>query len=312
MMPARESAGGRCIIFNPAAGRGRARQQIHRLQSQRGPNDEFLASTGPGHAEELAFQAAQGHFTNIIAAGGDGTVHEVANGILRAGNDTVAFAPWPIGSANDYAFALGLPNDWPLRPNLSLQRRRVDAGRLVTGQITRYFVNGVGLGFNAAVTAESRRISRLRGVALYGLAFLMAVLRRYDFVNLAVTIDNREFAQSTLALTIDLGPREGGFLVTPRARLNDGWFDLVQAGPIRRYRAMVLLPKLISGRLPTNDPLIQLHRGRRIVIRSADSLPIHLDGELIEPPAAEQDIMVELLPAAMTVLATPETPYLVS
>lgn len=312
-MSDKRPAGKWCIIYNPTAGRGRAQRSITRLKKLHRVGDSFRATTRSGQAEELAYQAAQGEYEVIVAAGGDGTVHEVANGILRSGNNTVVFAPWPIGSANDYAFALGLTPDWPMRPDLPLQSRRVDAGLLKVGAKSRFFVNGIGIGFNAGVTAESRRIPYLRGMALYGLAFLMAVVRRYRFLELDITIDSEKLLQKTLALTINIGPREGGFLVTPGAHLDDGMFDIVRAGPIQRLEALSLLPKLIQGHLPTNHPALQQRRGRRISIRSPIPLPIHLDGELVDcPPVVPCEVAIDLLPSALTVLAAPTPAYFVS
>lgn len=300
----------RCIIYNPTAGRGLARRRIARLQQLRRPGDDFQATSAPGAAEELAHRAVQQGYDIILAAGGDGTVHEAANGVLRSDHSTVAFAPWPIGSANDYAFALGLPTDWPLRSDVDVQRRKVDAGEIRVGNRCRFFVNGMGLGFNAAVTLESRTIPRLRGLALYGLAFLKAVARRYRYFDLKTSIDEATVQQSTLALTINLGPREGGFLVTPQARLDDGYFDIVQAGPISRWQALLMLPRLANGSLPNDNPAIRQCHGRDISIRCPEPVPIHLDGELFDHTGG--DINIRLLPKVLTVLTTSQSRYLVS
>src|SRR3954470_22802713 len=105
---------GACVIYNPAAGRGLARRLIERLR-RRGAAYDFRPTAAPGHGGELAERAvADGHGT-VIAAGGDGTVHEVANGLLRSGRREVVFGVWPIGSANDYAYALGVDRTWPFR-----------------------------------------------------------------------------------------------------------------------------------------------------------------------------------------------------
>lgn len=300
----------RCIIFNPAAGRGLARRRIARLQQLHRPGDDFQATSAPGAAEELALRAVQQGFDIILAAGGDGTVHEAANGVLRSDNSNVVFAPWPIGSANDYAFALGLPADWPLRSDVNVQPRRVDAGEIHIGNQRRFFVNGMGLGFNAAVTLESRNIPRLRGLALYGLAFIKAVARRYRYFDLTTTIDAATIQQSTLALTINLGPREGGFIVTPQAKLDDGYFDIVQAGPLSRWQALTMLPRLANGSLPRDNPAIRQCHGQEITIRCSKPVPIHLDGELLNH--SEVEISIRLLPKVLTVLTTSQSGYLVS
>jgi len=287
----------RCVIYNPTAGRGFAKRRLNY------GDDEFRATTCAGHAEELAMQAIRDGFTTILAAGGDGTVHEAANGVLQSGRKDIVFAPWPIGSANDYAFALGLPVDWPLQ-NIPVRPRVVDVGLVRAKNRSRFFVNGFGLGFNAAVTLESRRINRLRGMALYGLAFLKATWRHYRFQKLKVTVDDVETTTSTLALTVNVGPREGGFLVTPRASLDDGLFDYVQAGELSRLKALSLLPKLAKGTLPLDHHMIRQGRCKKIQIQSDEPLRVHLDGEFFcQPEDGIQDLTLELLPKALTVLS---------
>lgn len=295
----------RCVIYNPAAGRGLARRQVDRLRRRAAIDDSFWPTDGPGHAEELALRAAADGYETILAAGGDGTVHEAANGVLRANRPDVVFAPWPVGSANDYAYALNLPADWPLRRELAqwLRPRLVDAGRVTAGNRTRFFVNGLGLGFNSAVTLESRSIPGLRGMALYGLAFLRAVMRHYVFPPITFRIDDRETTWPTLAFTLNLGRREGGFLVAPKAALDDGLFDYVHAGPLSRLRALALLPRLATGTLPADHPLIHQGTCRTVQIRAERPLRVHLDGEFFcQPEDGVRELKVELLPAAFRVL----------
>jgi diacylglycerol kinase (ATP) len=302
---------GACVIYNPAAGRGLARRLVKRLRRRRGGAFDFRPTAGPGHGCELAERAvAAGHGT-VIAAGGDGTVHEVANGVIRCGRPEVVFGVWPVGSANDYAYALGVDRDWPLRDGGCgrLAERAVDVGRVSGGGRVGYFVNGLGLGFNSAVTLESQTIPRLRGMALYGLAFVKAVWRHFHSPPLSITLDGREEERRTLAFTINLGQREGGFLVTPRAELDDGWFDYVHAGPLSRWQALTMLPRIATGTLPDKHPLIRQGRCQEVRVRSDQPLCIHLDGEFFcRPGDAITEVTVELLPAALRVLARPDGP----
>ena len=115
-----------CVIFNPRAGKGQAGASLEKLRGHLGPAAEFRPTAAPGHAEELARKAALDGFATVAAAGGDGTVHEVANGLLTAGNPDVIFAVWPMGSANDYAYALSLSGD----PRQATEIRSVDVGRV--------------------------------------------------------------------------------------------------------------------------------------------------------------------------------------
>jgi diacylglycerol kinase family enzyme len=293
------SAAALCVIYNPKAGRGRAARFLDGLQKRFRNRVELRPTTAPGHGEELAYDAARDGFTQVAAAGGDGTVHEVANGVLRAGRPGVVFRVLPTGSANDYAYALERE-----RAEQGLGAvRRVDVGlvRRADGR-QRYFVNGMGLGFNCAVTLEARRIRHLRGLPLYGLALLRALRDRFDCPQLTVTFDGKVRQTPTLALTVALGRREGGFLLTPRALMSDGLFDYVHAGPLRRLELLRHVPGMVTGHLPTNYPNLWTGRCQACSIESDRPLAVHLDGEFFCLPAdGVRRLDVELLPGALTV-----------
>jgi diacylglycerol kinase (ATP) len=293
-----------CVIYNPAAGRGRTRRLIRRLGRAAGRFD-FRPTDGPRGGSAAAAAAIADGYTTVIAAGGDGTVHEVANGILRAGRPDVVFGVWPAGSANDYAYALNVDSDWPLSPDWKkrLTVMQVDVGRVTGGGRERFFVNGLGVGFNASVTLEAHGIKRLRGMALYGVAFVRAVWRHFHSPRLVVTLDGTPRELETLALTISLGKREGGFLVTPNAELADGQFDYVHAGRLGRFEALRMLPRIATGTLPADHPLIRQGRCASVRVRGESPLRVHTDGEffcLTEDNVRE--IAVELLPGVLRVL----------
>jgi diacylglycerol kinase (ATP) len=288
-----------CVIFNPIAGRGRATRYLEQLRQQFDGDVELRPTQGPGHGEELAFEAAQAGFARVAAAGGDGTVHEVANGILRAGRPNVVFHVLPVGSANDYAYALHREagEDQPVR--------RVDVGLARADGRQRYFVNGLGLGFNGAVTREARRIRWLRGVPLYAIALIRALWSHFEIPELTVTIDDETRCLPTLAFSVALGRREGGFLLTPNAQLSDGYFDFVHAGALRRWELLRYLPGMITGRLPTDHPKLWLGQCSKVSVESKTPLTVHLDGEFFcLPEDGVRKLEVSLLPGALAVQGT--------
>src|SRR5262249_21717748 len=146
-----------CIIHNPQAARGAkgARWRIfRRLLKDRA---EFRVSSEPSHAIALAEQAARDGFPTVAAAGGDGTVHEVANGILQAGG-TTTMGILPLGSGNDYATMLGLPASpyAVVERLLSEETWAVDVGEVTDEKHRRrFFINTLGIGLSGAVTWES-------------------------------------------------------------------------------------------------------------------------------------------------------------
>jgi diacylglycerol kinase family enzyme len=292
-----------CVIYNPKAGRGRALRRLDQLRRTLGPRGDFRPTQGPGHAEELALAAARSGFPVVAAAGGDGTAHEVANGVLRAGRPEVALAVFPAGSANDFAHSLGQNSCWAVQQDAGLGVRTVDVGVVRGGgRAERYFINGLGLGFNGAVTLESRRIRRLQGMALYGLALVRALWYRYACPLMEVRTDDSLRHVPTLALTVALGRREGGFVLAPHAQLDDGLFDFVHAGALSRWELIRYLPNMATGRIPTNHPRVWLGRCRRVHISSAAALTIHIDGEFFcQPEDGVQEVEIELLPRALPV-----------
>ena len=195
---------------------------------------EFWPTEKPGHAVDLARRASDDGFEIVAAAGGDGTVHEVANGLLQAGRPEVCFAVLPLGSADDYAYSLKRDrDDRPGQPRDQL----VDVGVLRTDRgEDRFFVCCLGLGFGPCVTIESREVGWLQGQLLYGFAALRAMWRHWGYLDVTGTLDGRPLgAGVTLTISVMIGRREGGFVMAPEARLDDGWFDLVQAGKLTRW-----------------------------------------------------------------------------
>jgi diacylglycerol kinase (ATP) len=319
-----------CVIFNPAAGKKRASGRLERLRSTWGNHIELLPTTGPGHAEELAERAAQAGFSIVAAAGGDGTVHEVANGILRAARPDVRFAVIPIGSANDYAHSL----DWEFSQPASEGRkppdysnskpdnskpgnskphngkteendmRALDVGRVRDARgRERFFVCCLGLGLNGAVTLESRRIHRLQGMALYGLATLRALWYHYACPRMDLVFDEQPvWTTPTLMFSVLVGRREGGFVLAPHARLDDGWFDYVHAGALSRWGVLKLLPRVAIAGPPSSHPGVRQGRCRQVRLRSEAPLIVHIDGEFFcKPEDGVRELEIQLLPACLMV-----------
>ena len=236
----------------------------------------------------------------MAAAGGDGTVHEVANGLLSANRPDVCFAVVPIGSANDYANSLGI--DSGTAP--AVAQRQVDVGlvRDASGR-ARHFVCCLGVGFNGMVTLEARKIERLQGLALYGLATLRALWKHHACPAIEVSIDDLPPATwSTLMLSVLVGRREGGFVLAPDAQLDDGLLDYVQAGDLSRWEVVKLLPRMALAGPPKNNPKIRLGRCRKMTLRSPTPLAVHADGEFFARPADKvRDLEISVQPGALRI-----------
>ena len=292
-----------CVIYNPAAGRGRAKGKIDETRRWADAQTELMPTEGAGHAIELARAAARAGFTTVIAAGGDGTVHEVANGLLQSDRTDVVLGVWPLGSSNDYAFALGL-SDWfrAKGAGFELESFPADVGRVRIRDHERYFVNCAGFGFNGMVAQEAHGIRWLKGTPLYSWAFVRALLRHYRTPVRTTTFDDATVAGPTLSVSINLGIREGGFPIAPNARLDDGFFDTLHVSDMKRWQMARYLPGFMRGRVPTHLPYLSQRLCRRIASDGSDPICLHADGEIVAAPAdGVRAVEVELLPKRLRI-----------
>jgi diacylglycerol kinase family enzyme len=262
---------------------------------------EFWPTQYAGHAIELARSACREEFDVVAAAGGDGTVHEVVNGLLSTGIATPSMAVIPIGSANDFAHSVARQFGAS-----SLNDGRfcaVDVG-LVQDSLgrQRFFIESLGLGLSAEVTLQSRRISRLQGKLLYALAVYRA-LRTCTPAQLNVCLDERDVqSMNVMLLSALVGRREGGFVLAPSAKLDDGQLDVVSAAPMSPLRVLCMLPRIALAGLPTRHPQVSQRQCRTMTVWSLAPLIAHTDGE-IHCSAGDnvKSLSVRVLPARLKV-----------
>jgi len=299
-----------CVIYNPAAGRGRAERLLAELRDSLHADIELRPTDRAGHAADLAARAAEEGFAKIVAAGGDGTVHEVANGVLRSQRNVV-FSVWPVGSANDYAYSLGMDLWWKKRREAPpTEILAVDVGRVVRAKGEVYFVCNLGIGFNGMVNAEARRTRWLAGMPLYAWAFLKAIVKHFATPTMTIRFDDREITAPTLALSVLNGQREGNFPLRPDASLTDGLFDYMHATRLTRGHLIRFLPRMATGRLPEGHPLLHLGRARRIEVRADSPLCVHADGEFVcVPEDSCREVAIEVVPHRLRVEVYPPGLY---
>lgn len=286
------------ILFNPHAGRSQARQRVQAQLRSLPPDWEIWSTETAGHAEELAYRAASSGRELVVAAGGDGTVHEAANGLLRAETASVRLGILPIGSANDYYASLPAGD----APTLA-----VDVGYVhEPGGRGRYFLCCLGLGFNGAVTLEARRIRRLQGIALYGLAALKALYRHFRCPEMTLTLDDEPArTEPTLMLSLLIGKREGRFPLAPQAEVDDGLFEYIHAGKLSRLQVLCLLPRLALFGPPRSHPHIRLGRCQNLHLQSTEPLIVHGDGEFFcQPEDQVRELTVDILPQRLLIQRT--------
>lgn len=267
------------IIFNPAAGAGRRRRLARALAALRalGVRPDLAETRAPGDAEALAREAARRGEPVVVAAGGDGTIAEIAAG-LAGGETTLGLLP--LGTANVLAWELGVP----LRPERAaavLATGRVAAlhpglARFGDGR-SRLFVQMLGAGFDASVVERldlglKRRIGRA--------AYVWQSLRelpRYDFPPIAVTLDGTA-RQATSAIVTKGRLYAGRYRIAPEARPMEPGFQVVlfrQAGPFAAALAGAALPLGLIPRLPG----VSIQPARHITLAASARVPVQADGD---------------------------------
>ncbi|HSU13898.1 diacylglycerol kinase family protein [Longimicrobium sp.] len=290
-------------IVNPVAGRGaavRAWEVVRGVLAQAGAEVEMVQTRGHGDAIALAEAAARAGWPAILALGGDGTVHEVANGILRAsdgGAPAAAMGIVPVGSGNDFALLAGLARDpaEAARRITSRGERRVDVGR-VDGT---WFTNGVGVGLDARVAVEANRGRRGRGIGIY-LWALARVLRSFRPPVMRVEIDGEVIERPLTLVTVGNGGRHGGgFWICPDARIDDGALDVCVCDGLSRMRILGFLPRTLRG-THVGASCVHMRLARRVRITSDTPLPVHADGEILYEDAREMEI--EIVPGILRLL----------
>lgn len=297
------------VILNPSADRGRAAllEEELALWGQRYGGVEVERTEAPGHAVSLARAAAEAGYDRIAAAGGDGTAHEVANGLMAVPSaQRPPLALIPIGSGNDYAFGLGMLAPLPAAVARVFQGepRQLDLAEIIDnrGQ-RRYVCNGVGVGFDAAVAIATNKIRRIRGSAAYVVAALQTIVLHYQRPHLELQFDGGRISQKSLMLSVGVGPRiGGGFLLTPDAAFDDGQIDSCLVNPIGRWTMLQMMPKAMKGQ-HTTAPFVQMRRGESIDVRSDAPLPIHVDGEIFaRPEDGVTKLSIRTIPGSLPVI----------
>jgi YegS/Rv2252/BmrU family lipid kinase len=304
------------IIANPSAGSGKGKRSIasiEQLFKRFNLAYDLVSTERSWHAAELAKESALSGYDVIVAAGGDGTVNEVINGLMEAKFEAGVSATMGvlcIGRGNDFAHSMGIPYDLEqgCKTLAEDQRRTIDIGRVV-GDFQpqgRFFGNCVGIGFDAIGTIEVAKLPRLGGFLSYLIAVLKTIFLYYKGPVVAIDYDNHTLTQPTLLVSIMNGIRlGGGFYMAPDAEPDDGLFDLVIADQVGRPRIFGLLPHFLRGTQGTQKE-IKTDRAARISIEAVEgSLPAQTDGEILSVDGKQLEI--ELLPHQIEIIYQPQS-----
>ncbi len=289
------------VILNPYANRWRAKAQAPAVAAAFravGVECDLALTDGPRHGDELAAAAAVGGYDAVIAAGGDGTINEVINGVLRAAGDgpAVPFGIVPLGTANDFALMAGLPLtiDESVRVIAAGRTRPIDAGRVNE----RFFINNSAAAMEPMVTLENIKMKRLSGELRYIVALLRALARLKPWT-MTLTWDGGGYDGPAYLLSVCNSARTGGFMMAPGALLDDGQLDMVFAPQVSKGQVVSILLKLMRGE-HIHHPAVTFCRVTAIDVTSRPGTPLHSDGEIFAEAA--EIVRYRVLPGKVSLL----------
>ena len=309
------------VIYNPSAGRGRVQSHWPQVESalrQSGVAFEAVATRAPLDAMAIAERAA-GSYAAVVGVGGDGTLHEIVNGLLRASgeDETTAVGMVPLGNGDDFAKVIppetpvgGKPFDWRTAVDKIAggQTQLFDVGRITgdqpapgMGDGPQYFMNSMDVGFGAQGSHNYRSVpSFLTGFAAY-LAAVLKTLIDYPTLNLRIQLDDQPPFEQPSTMTAVMNGRcfGNGFWVCPDARADDGLLDVLVAQAVSRLAILRLIPKIMRG-THTHEPVLRLFQARRVTIESHTPLVVEADGEF--PYTQARRLVVDILPRKLRVI----------
>jgi diacylglycerol kinase (ATP) len=290
------------IVYNPAAGQSPnlkdTLDRVANLWRDRGWQVHIAPTTVPGDATTKATQAANAGYHAVVAAGGDGTVNEVVNGLI--GTKT-AMGVLPLGTVNIWAREMGLSMDM-LKAAASLaesQLAQIDVGR--AGD--RYFLLMAGIGFDAAVTATVSLSAKRQLGAIAYIKQAIQIAWNFRGVRLKLRIDGKRVRGKILMIVIGNSQLYGGVLkLTAHATIDDGLLDIC----VIKGQGMLSAPRrLISifARHYNRDPLVQYYQGKQIEIRGqlGKALPVQVDGDYL----GTTPMSFQVVPRSLWILVPP-------
>lgn len=299
------------LILNPIADMGRAWKVANDLRPivrEFKGDIRWSGTVYPTHAVELAKQAAEEGCDLVIAMGGDGTVHEVVNGLMQVpAKKRPVMGVVPIGSGNDFAYSIGITqkSSHALAHALKAENvQPVDIG-LMTDEHGRreYFDNTLGIGFDAIVTIRSHKLPVVKGFLMYFTAVLQTIILNHNPARIKVETETETWEDKLLMLTLCNGPREGGgFMLSPASKNNDGVMETVAVANVSRPMMFRLVPEFING---THMRFKQVRMGQfqRLTLTSDLPLYIHADGEIFTSFGSNlKKVSFKILPKALRVV----------
>ncbi|WP_308314928.1 diacylglycerol/lipid kinase family protein [Bacillus sp. V33-4] len=293
-----------CFIVNKASGNGKALKVWYQIEKMLKEKNVFYCvhfTQKPKHATALVRELIHNEKVSVmVAVGGDGTIHEVVNGLVGT---NIPLGIIPAGSGNDFSRGLGIPlkHDRALERILSGKPQIIDIGKVNS----TLFCTVAGIGFDGEVArlANESKYKKFFNVIRMGrISYIISalnVLLRYKPMDMSLIIDNKlhNIPKAWLIAVANLPFYAGGLVICPEAESNDGFFDVCIVQEMSKWELLCIFPLVFKGK-HTSSPSIKIIKGKQLEIYSSSALLVHGDGEVIGQTPAR----ITIKPCALYVL----------
>ncbi|MBU1035945.1 MAG: diacylglycerol kinase family protein [bacterium] len=294
------------LIVNLTAGGGKPHKHLNtvlKYLKENGLNFKVCTTSHQGEAVELAQKAADNGAELIVSVGGDGTVNEIVNGIMKSKNDP-PLGIIPLGWANDFIKSTDIPSDIIEACKILIKgkTKKIDIG-VINNQI--YFANICGVGFDAEVAQLANHMKskhpnlRILSAFVYVFATVKKLLSPFSYHNVKIKFDGQEIHSKILFIAISNGKIYGGrFKITPEAILDDGLLEICLVEEMGRFKYLSIIPKVFKG---THASIkgINFYRAKEVVIQSSEPVLAQVSGEVIE---GQKEFTITLLPKSLKLI----------
>ncbi len=294
------------LIINLTAGGGKPRphlKAIFKFLEENGFIFKASYTSHHGDAIELAQKAADKGTDLIVSIGGDGTVNEIVNGIMKSKNDP-SLGIIPLGWANDFIKSTDIPSDIIEACKILVRGKikKIDIG-IINSQM--YFANICGVGFDAEVAQLANQMKskhpnlRILSAFVYVFSTVKKLLSPFSYHNVKIKFDGQEIHSKILFIAISNGKIYGGrFKITPEAILDDGLLELCVVAEMGRFKYLSIIPKVFKG-THTNIKGVNFYRAKEVVIQSSEPVLAQVSGEVIE---GQNEFRITLLPKSLKLI----------
>ncbi|TFB08971.1 diacylglycerol kinase family lipid kinase [Candidatus Atribacteria bacterium MT.SAG.1] len=294
------------LIINLTAGGGKPRphlKTIFKYLKENGFNFKVSYTSNHGEAIELARKAADKGMDLIVSIGGDGTVNEIVNGIMKSKNNP-SLGIIPLGWANDFIKSVNIPSDITQACQILVQGKikEIDVG-IINEKI--YFANICGVGFDAEVAQLANQMKdrhpnwRILSAFIYIFATIKKLLSPFGYHHVKIKLNGQKIHSKILFIAIGNGKFYGGrFKITPRAILDDGLLEICLVEEMGRFKYLSIIPKVFKG---THASIkgISFYRAKEVVIESSETILAQVSGEVIE---GQKKFTITLLPKRLKLI----------